>query len=176
MGIGSVVAAAFILPWGRAHYSPNTLTRLATYLLALVIFSMAFVRQSQLLLASHRCSNERAAADSSAKWGLQLGTVCRPYATQPLPYRDDDATVVPILASMRANYESREAGDRSDTRPAARRDSSGNPNLYSRKQTLPRQARSLAVPKCAVNARWPRLIGPHQLMRKETIQLFSYCG
>ena len=24
MGIGSVVAAAFILPWGRAHYSPNT--------------------------------------------------------------------------------------------------------------------------------------------------------
>ena len=43
---------------------------------------------------------------------------------------------------MRANYESREAGDRSDTRPAARRDSSGNPNLYSRKQALPRQARS----------------------------------
>jgi MFS family permease len=50
MGIGSVVAAAFILPWGRAHYSPNTLTRLATYLLALVILVLAFVRQSQLLL------------------------------------------------------------------------------------------------------------------------------
>jgi MFS family permease len=50
MGIGSVVAAGFILPWGRAHYSPNTLTRLATYLLALVIFSMAFVRQTQLLV------------------------------------------------------------------------------------------------------------------------------
>src|SRR4029077_5112147 len=56
--------------------------------------------------------------------------------------------------------ESREAGDRSDTRPAARRDSSGNPNLYSRKQTLPRQARSLAVPKCAVNARWPPIDWP----------------
>jgi MFS family permease len=50
MGVGSLIAAAFILPWGRAHYSPNTLTRLATYLLALVIFSLAFVRQSQPLL------------------------------------------------------------------------------------------------------------------------------
>ena len=50
MGIGSVVAAGFILPWGRAHYSPNTLTRLATYLLALVILVLAFVRQSQVLL------------------------------------------------------------------------------------------------------------------------------
>jgi Transmembrane secretion effector len=50
MGAGSVIAAAFILPWARARYSPNTLTRLATYLLALVILLMAFVRQTQLLL------------------------------------------------------------------------------------------------------------------------------
>jgi MFS family permease len=50
MGAGSVIAAALILPWGRTRYSPNTLTRLATYLLALVILSMAFVRQTQLLL------------------------------------------------------------------------------------------------------------------------------
>ena len=50
MGIGSVITAAFILPWGRAHYSPNTFTRLAAYLLALVILLIAFVRQTQLLL------------------------------------------------------------------------------------------------------------------------------
>jgi MFS family permease len=50
MGVGSVITAAFILPWGRARYSPNTFTRLATYLLALVILLMAFVRQTQLLL------------------------------------------------------------------------------------------------------------------------------
>jgi predicted MFS family arabinose efflux permease len=50
MGAGSVITAAFILPWGRARYSPNTFTRLATYLLALVLLLMAFVRQTQLLL------------------------------------------------------------------------------------------------------------------------------
>jgi len=50
MGLGSVITAAFILPWGRARFSPNTLTRLAAYLLALVILLMAFVRQTQLLL------------------------------------------------------------------------------------------------------------------------------
>jgi MFS family permease len=50
MGMGSVIAAVFILPWGRAHCSPNTFTRLAAYLLALVILLLAFVRQMQLLL------------------------------------------------------------------------------------------------------------------------------
>ena len=50
MGAGSVITAAFILPLGRAHCSPNTLTRMAGYLLALVILLMAFVRQTQLLL------------------------------------------------------------------------------------------------------------------------------
>jgi MFS family permease len=50
MGAGSVITAAFILPWGRARYSPNTFTRLARYLLALVLLLMAFVRQTQLLL------------------------------------------------------------------------------------------------------------------------------
>ena len=51
IGSGSVITAAFILPWARARYSPNTLTRLATYLLPLVILLMAFVRQTQFLLA-----------------------------------------------------------------------------------------------------------------------------
>ncbi len=51
IGSGSVITAAFILPWARARYSPNTLTRLAAYLLALVIILMAFIRQTQLLLA-----------------------------------------------------------------------------------------------------------------------------
>lgn len=50
MGAGSVTTASFLLPWGRARYSPNTLTTFAAYLLALVILSMAFVRQTQLLL------------------------------------------------------------------------------------------------------------------------------
>jgi Transmembrane secretion effector len=50
MGVGSVITAAFFLPWGRARHSPNTFTRLATYLLALVILLMAFLRQTQLLL------------------------------------------------------------------------------------------------------------------------------
>jgi MFS family permease len=50
IGSGSVITAAFILPWARARYSPNTLTRLAAYLLALVILLMAFIRQAQLLL------------------------------------------------------------------------------------------------------------------------------
>ena len=138
MGIGSVVAAAFILPWGRAHYSPNTLTRLATYLLALVIF----------------------------RWPLFVN---RSFCWRRMDLRGPGTV---------ASWATRHAG--LGSRPNERHrhpvfsgsDSSGR----GRKQTLPRQARSLAVPKCGVNARWPRLIGPHQLMRKETIQLFSYCG
>jgi MFS family permease len=38
MGIGSVLAAVFILPWARAHFSPNTSTRLAALLLSIVMF------------------------------------------------------------------------------------------------------------------------------------------
>jgi len=49
MGAGSVITAAFILPWGRARYSPDTLTKLAAYLLALVMLLLAFVRQTELL-------------------------------------------------------------------------------------------------------------------------------
>src|SRR5262249_4780708 len=51
MAAGSMITIAFILPWGRAHYSPNTFTRLAAYLLALVILLLAFVSQTQLLVA-----------------------------------------------------------------------------------------------------------------------------
>ena len=50
MGAGSVITASFLLPWARARYSPNTLTRLAAYLLALVILLMAFVRQTHALM------------------------------------------------------------------------------------------------------------------------------
>jgi len=49
MGAGSVITAAFIIPWGRARYSPNTLTKLAACLLALVMLLLAFVRQVQIL-------------------------------------------------------------------------------------------------------------------------------
>src|SRR5258707_14879264 len=50
MGAGSVITASFLLPWARARYSPNTLTRLAAYWLALVNLLMAFVRQTQALM------------------------------------------------------------------------------------------------------------------------------
>jgi len=45
MGIGSVLAAVLILPWARAHSSPNTLTRLAALLLSIVYVLMAFIRE-----------------------------------------------------------------------------------------------------------------------------------
>jgi MFS family permease len=45
MGIGSVLAAVLILPWARAHFSPNTLTRLAALLLSIVYVLMALIRE-----------------------------------------------------------------------------------------------------------------------------------
>ena len=49
MGIGSVITATFILPWGRARYLPNTLTKVAAYSCGMVMVLLAFVRQKQLL-------------------------------------------------------------------------------------------------------------------------------
>jgi MFS family permease len=48
MGIGSVSAAVIILPWARAHFSPNTLTRWAALLLCIVSLLMAYVREPPL--------------------------------------------------------------------------------------------------------------------------------
>ncbi len=50
MGIGSVIAATIILPWARARFSPNTLTRLAALLGSAVSFLMAFIREEPLFL------------------------------------------------------------------------------------------------------------------------------
>ena len=50
MGIGSVIAATIILPWARARFSPNTLTRLAAFLGVAVSFLMAFIREEPLFL------------------------------------------------------------------------------------------------------------------------------
>jgi MFS family permease len=50
MGIGSVLAAVFILPWARAHFSPNTLTRLAALLLSIVYVLMALIRETPAFL------------------------------------------------------------------------------------------------------------------------------
>jgi MFS family permease len=50
MGIGSVIAATIILPWARAHFSPNTLTRWAAWLGTIVSVLMAFVREEPLFL------------------------------------------------------------------------------------------------------------------------------
>jgi MFS family permease len=50
MGIGSVAAAVIILPWARARFSPNTLTRLAALVGCIVSVLMAFVREEPLFL------------------------------------------------------------------------------------------------------------------------------
>jgi MFS family permease len=50
MGTGSVVAALFIVPWFRAHFSPNALTLSANLLIVLAYGLMGFVRQIELFL------------------------------------------------------------------------------------------------------------------------------
>ena len=50
MGLGSVIAATIILPWARARFSPNTLTRWAALLGLIVSVSMAFIREEPLFL------------------------------------------------------------------------------------------------------------------------------
>jgi Transmembrane secretion effector len=50
MGAGSVLAAAFIIPWLRTRYSSNSLIVLANLLVVLVYGLMAFVRQTELFL------------------------------------------------------------------------------------------------------------------------------
>ena len=51
MGIGSVLAAVLILPWARAHFSPNTLTRLAALLSSIVYVLMALIREAPAFLS-----------------------------------------------------------------------------------------------------------------------------
>src|ERR1700731_1013983 len=50
MGIGSVLAAVLILPWARAHFSPNTLTRLAALLSSIVYVLMALIHKAPAFL------------------------------------------------------------------------------------------------------------------------------
>jgi MFS family permease len=50
MGIGSVLAVVLVLPWARARFSPNTLTRLAALSGAVVSVLMAFIRETPLFL------------------------------------------------------------------------------------------------------------------------------
>src|SRR6202045_3928517 len=45
MGIGSVLSAVLILPWARARFSPDTLTRLAALLSSIVYVLMALIRE-----------------------------------------------------------------------------------------------------------------------------------
>jgi predicted MFS family arabinose efflux permease len=47
LGAGSVAGAVFILPWLRAHLSPDCLTLSANLLLFLVYVLMALVRQTE---------------------------------------------------------------------------------------------------------------------------------
>ncbi len=50
MGVGSVLGAIVLIPRARARFSPNTLTILASVLLAVVFVLMAFVRQTPLFM------------------------------------------------------------------------------------------------------------------------------
>lgn len=50
MGLGSVIAATIILPWARARFTPNTLTRWAALLGSIVSVLMAFIREEPLFL------------------------------------------------------------------------------------------------------------------------------
>src|ERR1700682_473880 len=51
MGIGSVLAAVLILPWARAHFSPNTLTWVAALLLSIVYVLMVLIREAPAFLS-----------------------------------------------------------------------------------------------------------------------------
>jgi hypothetical protein len=57
---------------------------------------------------------------------------------QTLPCRDNDAVLVPIFASVRADNESGETGDRSGDKSPPRGKTAGNPNVYPSKQNLSR--------------------------------------
>jgi MFS family permease len=48
MGTGSVVGAAFIIPWMRARFKPDRLTLIANLLLVVVYALMAFVREMEV--------------------------------------------------------------------------------------------------------------------------------
>jgi MFS family permease len=50
MGVGSVLGAIVLIPRARARFSPNTLTILASVLLAVVFLLMALVRQTSLFM------------------------------------------------------------------------------------------------------------------------------
>ena len=50
MGIGSVLAVVLILPWARAHFLPNTLTRAAALLSSIVYVLMALIREELAFL------------------------------------------------------------------------------------------------------------------------------
>jgi MFS family permease len=50
LGIGSAFSAVLILPWARAHFSPNTLTRSAALLGSIVSVLMALIRETPAFL------------------------------------------------------------------------------------------------------------------------------
>src|ERR1700752_5448880 len=68
MGTGSVVAAAFIIPWLRARYSSNTLIVLANLLVVLVYVLMALVRQTELFLVVAALSGVGWTLSASELW------------------------------------------------------------------------------------------------------------
>ncbi|MBV8353455.1 MAG: MFS transporter [Verrucomicrobia bacterium] len=50
MGIGSVFAAVLVLPWARAHFSPDALTQMAMLLRWIAVALMALVREPHAFL------------------------------------------------------------------------------------------------------------------------------
>jgi MFS family permease len=50
MGAGSVLGAVFVVPWVRKHFSPNTLTVIANFVVAAVYLLMALVRDQTIFM------------------------------------------------------------------------------------------------------------------------------
>ena len=50
MGVGSVFGAIFVVPWVRAHLSPNMLIVIANVMIAVVYLLMAFVRDQTIFM------------------------------------------------------------------------------------------------------------------------------
>jgi MFS family permease len=68
MGAGSVLAALFIVPWFRVHFSPNTLTLSANLLIIIAYGLMAFVRQTELFMLVAAVAGAGWTISSSELW------------------------------------------------------------------------------------------------------------
>jgi MFS family permease len=70
MGTGSVIAALFIIPWFRAHCSPNALTLVANLVVILAYVLMGLVRQTELFLLAAALAGVGWTLSASELWAV----------------------------------------------------------------------------------------------------------